>query len=318
LNPFRIDRTNFGVIGASMGGQFTYYLNGVDERVKGAVAIAVAGDWQKLPLYEGACLYHGLYYYTRDGLRSRQDALNTIADVCTDPTLDTFLDYFDPISYAARQHGPLLTIIGTHDQYFPLPAINSTYERVASADTNPRFIKRLLLTANGKHGVIESDDLLPMLRDVIETIDNWFNYSFRSGSTPPPTPTVRMEVIDGTMWFRVNAPPGNGIRHVDLYFATQLDTVPQPACDFAVSRLTPQGDEYRGAVPIGTVLPCGPPATPENILYYTSVQDVADYTVSSKMHYQFAEMAFGTDFVPRFEHFPRDDFPVPPPPAPCD
>jgi hypothetical protein len=53
-------------------------------------------------------------------------------------------------------------------------------------------------------------------------------------------------------------------------------------------------------------------------LYYTSVQDVADYTVSSKIHYQFAEMAFGTDFAPRFEHFPSDDFPVPPPPAPCD
>jgi cephalosporin-C deacetylase-like acetyl esterase len=318
LNPFRIDRTNFGVIGASMGGQFTYYLNGVDDRVKGAVAIAVAGDWQNLLLYDGAWLYHGLYYYTRDGLRSRQDALNTIADICTDPTLDTFLDYFDPISYAPRQHGPLLTIIGTHDQYFPLPAINSTYERVASAGTNPRFIKRLLLTANGKHGVIESDDLLPTLRVVIETIHNWFNYSFRSGSTPPPTPTVRMEVVDGTMWFRVTAPPGREIRHVDLYFATQLDTVRQPACDFAVSRLTPQGDEYRAAVPIGTVPPCGPPATPENILYYTSVQDGADYTVSSKMHYQFAEMAFGTDFVPRFEHFARDDFPVPPLPAPCD
>jgi hypothetical protein len=40
--------------------------------------------------------------------------------------------------------------------------------------------------------------------------------------------------------------------------------------------------------------------------------------VSSKMHYQFAEMAFGTDSVPRFEHFPRCDFPVPTPPAPCD
>jgi hypothetical protein len=127
-----------------------------------------------------------------------------------------------------------------------------------------------------------------------------------------------MEVVDGTMWFRVTAPPGRGIRHVDPYFATQLDTVPQPACDFAVSRLTPQGDEYRGAVSIGTVLPCGPPATLENILYYTSVQDVTDYTVNSKMHYQFAEMAFGTDFVPHFEHFPRDDFRVPTPPAPCD
>jgi dienelactone hydrolase len=317
-NPFRIDRSNFGVIGASMGGQFTYYLNGIDERVKGAVAIAAAGDWRNLSFYEGAWLYHGLYYYTRDGLRSGQDALNAIADVCTDPTLDTFLAYFDPISYAPRQHAPLLTILGTHDQYFALPAINTTYERVASADTNPRFIKRLLLAANGKHGVIDSDDLLPTLRAVLETIHAWFNYSFRNGPTPPPTPTVRMEVVDSTMWFWVTAPPGPLIHHVDLYFATQLDTVPQPACDFEVIRLAPQGDEYLGTLPIGTVPRCGPPATPSNILYYASVQDVADYTVSSKMHYQLAEMAFGTDFVPRFEHFPRDEFPVPPPPTPCD
>jgi hypothetical protein len=127
-----------------------------------------------------------------------------------------------------------------------------------------------------------------------------------------------MEVVDGTMEFRVTAPPGSLIRHVDLYFATQLDTVPQPACDFAVIRLALEGDHYGGALPIGTVPPCGPPAAPENILYYASVRDAAGYTVSSKMHYQFAEMAFGTDFVPRLEHFPRDDFPVPPPPAPCD
>jgi hypothetical protein len=36
------------------------------------------------------------------------------------------------------------------------------------------------------------------------------------------------------------------------------------------------------------------------------------------MHYQFAEMRFGTDFVPLLEHFPRDDLPVPLPPKPCD
>ncbi len=318
FNPLRIDQTNFGVIGASMGGQFTYYLNGVDERVKGAVAIAVAGGWQQLSFYNGAWLYHGLYYYTRDGLRSGQDALNTIADMCTDPTLDTFLGYFDPISYAPQQHAPLLTIIGTHDQYFPLPAINTTYERVASAGTNPRFIKRLLLTANGKHGVIDGDDMLPTLQAVLETIHHWFDYSFRSGPTPPQTPTVRLDVVDGTMWFRVPAPPGNLIRHVDLYFATQIDTVAQPACDFAVMRLAPQGDEYRGALPIGTAPPCGQPATPGNILYYASVQDGADSTVSSKLYYQFAEMDFGTGFMPRLEHFPRDEFPVPPPPHPCD
>ena len=318
LNPLRIDRNNFGVIGASMGGQFTYYLNGVDARVKGAVAIAVAGDWQKLSLYQGAWLYHGLYYYTRDGLPSGQDALNTIANMCTDPTLATFLDYFDPISYAPRQHAPLLTIIGTHDQYFPLPAINTTYDRVSSAGTNQRFIKRLLLTANGKHGVIDGEDFLPTLRSVLETVHAWFDYSFRNGSTPLPTPTVQMEVVDGMMWFLVAAPPNSLIRSVDLYFATQLDTVQQPACDFAVMRLERQGDEYRGSLPIGTVPPCGPPVTPANILYYASVRDGADYTVSSKMHYQFAEMSFGTDFVPLLEHFPRDDLPVPLPPKPCD
>ena len=86
LNPFRIDQTRLGVIGASMGGQFTYYINGVDDRVKGAVGIAVAGDWRHVSLYRGAWLYHGLYYYTRDGLPSGQDHLNTVSNFCTDPT----------------------------------------------------------------------------------------------------------------------------------------------------------------------------------------------------------------------------------------
>jgi hypothetical protein len=135
---------------------------------------------------------------------------------------------------------------------------------------------------------------------------------------PPPTPTVQMEVLGDTMGFRVAPPPGSSIREVDLYFASQLDTVQEPACDFAVMRLTLQGDEYRGTLPIGTLPPCGPPVAPANILYYASFRDVADYTVSSKMHYQFAEMDFSSDFVPRLEHFPGDELPVPPPPIPCD
>ena len=64
-----------------MGGQFTYYINGVDDRVKGAVGIAVAGDWRHIGFYPGAWLYHGLYYYTRDGLQSGQDYLNTISNL---------------------------------------------------------------------------------------------------------------------------------------------------------------------------------------------------------------------------------------------
>jgi len=54
------------------------------------------------------------------------------------------------------------------------------------------------------------------------------------------------------------------------------------------------------------------------ILYFASARDAADYTVGSKMYYQSSEMQFCTGFIPRIEHFPRDSFPVPPPPeGPC-
>src|SRR3989441_11892541 len=57
-NPYGIDPSRLGVLGASMGGQFTYYINGVDDRVKAAVALAVAGDWRDIMRYERAWLYH--------------------------------------------------------------------------------------------------------------------------------------------------------------------------------------------------------------------------------------------------------------------
>ena len=63
-NPYGIDPARLGVLGASMGGQFTYYVNGVDNRVKAAVALAVASDWRDIMQYEGSWLYHGLYYDT--------------------------------------------------------------------------------------------------------------------------------------------------------------------------------------------------------------------------------------------------------------
>jgi cephalosporin-C deacetylase-like acetyl esterase len=318
FNPLRIDRNRLGVIGASMGGQFTYYVNGVDDRVKGAVAIAVAGDWEELLRYEGGWLYHGLYYYTRNGLESGDDYLNTISNVCLDPTFRTFLDYFDPIRYAPRQHAPLLTILGTHDQYFTLPAVNTTYDRVASAGTSSRFQKRLMLTPNGKHEVVNEDDLLPTLLPVLANIDRWFRYSFHGGAAPPATPAVSVDSDGERLWFKVTAPRGTAaVRTVRLHYATQVDTLPDAPCDFASRRLKGAGEEWWTAVPIGTLPPCGPPVTPQNVLYYATVQDDAGYSISSKLYYQGGEMPFGTDFVPLIEHFPRDDFDVPPPPLPC-
>ncbi len=315
LNPFRIDRERLGVIGASMGGQFTYYINGVDDRVKGAVGIAVAGDWWPIGFYPGAWLYHGLYYYTRNGLQSGLDFLNTVSNYCTDPTLTTFLNYFDPIAYAPTQHGPLLTIIGTHDQYFTVPAINSTYDRIASAGTTPLFLKRIMMKPNGKHGVVTDGHLYTDLHEVIHNIDSWFKYCFKNGPRPAGTPRVRMEATPTTMVFHVTAPAGgSAINQVKLYYASQIDTRPSEVHDFGYLSLSWNGLEYVGSIPIGQLPPTGPPVTPNNIVYLVSVRDGANYTVTSKLYYRSGVMAFGQGFLPIIEHYYGDTLPVPPPP----
>jgi cephalosporin-C deacetylase-like acetyl esterase len=315
LNPFRIDRTRLGVIGASMGGQFTYYINGVDDRVKGAVAIAVAGDWRSIAFYPGAWLYHGLYYYTRDGLQSGLDYLNTVSNFCTDPTLTTFLNYFDPIAYAPTQHGPLLTIIGTHDQYFTVPAINSTYDRIASAGTSKRFLKRIMMKPNGKHGVVTNGNLYTNLYEAIQVVDSWLKYCFKHGPLPPDTPKVRMHATPTAMVFHVTAPAGgSAITKVRLYYASQIDTTPSTVHDFGHIVLSWNGLEYVGTIPIGTLPSTGPPVTPSNIIYLASVKDEANYTVTSKLYYRSGVMAFGQGFLPIIEHYYGDTLPVPPPP----
>lgn len=314
LNALRIDPTRLGVIGASMGGQFTYYVNGVDDRVKGAVGIAVAGDWRHVAFYPGSWLYHGLYYYTRDGLQSGQDHLNTVSNFCTDPTLTTFLNYFDPIAYARTQHGPLLTIVGSHDQFFTAPAINSTFQRIASAERSGRFRKRMMIKPNGKHGVLTEQNFYADAIELIQDIAAWFNYCFNDGPLPPGTPIVQMEARPTTMVFHVRAPAGGrAIRQVTLYYASQMDSRPSTVRDFGSIPLSWTGFEYMGTIPIGSFPPAGPPVTPDNIIYVASVKDEANYTVTSKLYYRSDVMAFGQGFLPIIEHY-GDMLPVPPPP----
>lgn len=313
-NPLRIDAARLGVVGASMGGQFTYYINGVDDRVKAAVAIAAAGDWRNLLNYDGSWLYHGLYYYTRDGWPSGVDALNAIAG-CSDPTLATFGAYFDPISYAPTQRAPLLMIIGSHDQYFTAPAINTTYDRVQPASPSPRFIKRLYVAANGEHGVVNTTEPLVTIVSLIGTIDRWLKYSFADGPLPPETPSITMNVAGDLMVFRVRAAPGAAsIRSVRLYYASQMDTTPAVPCDFASAATLSFGGDYFAFVPVGKPMTCGPALTPDNAIYFATVADTSGYSVSSKMHYQAGEMTWGSGFTPVIEHWDRDTFPVQPSP----
>ena len=147
-NPYRIDSNKLGALGASMGGIFTTYLNGIDSRMKAAIIIASAGSWAHTLRYPNSWLYHGLYTDTRDLPYNGNDPLNSVEDIDRDPTAITFLNYFNPIRYAPRQYAPVLTVIGTHDGYFPLPNPNLMLQTIASAGKQDKFEKRLWLIPN--------------------------------------------------------------------------------------------------------------------------------------------------------------------------
>lgn len=132
-NPYRIDATQLGAVGASMGGFLAAYMNSVDSRMKAAIVIAAAGAWHSTLRYPNSWLYHDLYTDTRDLPYNGADPANSIEDIDFDPTAVTVLNYFDPIRYAQRQRAPVLMLLGTHDQYFPLPNTNLTQLAVRSA-----------------------------------------------------------------------------------------------------------------------------------------------------------------------------------------
>jgi hypothetical protein len=206
-------------------------------------------------------------------------------------------------------------IIGSHDQFFTAPAINSTYDRIASAGTSPLFLKRIMIKPNGKHGVLRDEYLYADAYELIQDINAWFKYCFKNGPRPAGTPRVRMEARPTTRVFHVTAPVGgSAINQVKLYYASQIDTRPSDVHDFGSISLSWNGSEYVGTIPIGTLPPAGPPVSPDNIVYLASVKDGANYTVTSKLYYRSGVMAFGQGFLPIIEHYDGDTLPVPPPP----
>src|SRR5439155_5943301 len=83
-----------------------------------------------------------------------------------------------------------------------------------------------------------------------------------------------------------------------------------PACwgrpvvpnDFASIALELTGGDYVGRLRVGTAPPSGAPARPENILYFATVKDEANFTITSKVYYKAGELAFCDDFLPRIVH----------------
>ncbi len=323
---YKIDANRLGVIGASMGGLFATYINGIDDRVKAAVALSAAGNWHHSLRYPNGWLYHGVYTGTRDMPYNGNDPINSIENVDTDSTAITFFDYFDPIRYAPTQHAPLLTVMGTHDEYFPLPEANLTEQAIESAGTQSNFEKRLWLIPNAMHGLSTSSSsasasLVDVLTNIAPPLLEWLNYCFGGRDRPLATPTVSMTDTGSGLGFEVAVPQSatkTGISQVDVYVASRIDSTVvgsnPPVRDFTDYRAALQNGVYVARLPGGEKSSSGDVLTTDNAIYFATVKDSGGLMVSSLVYKGSRPIDLSTTFTPGIDQYPGDTVVAPPPP----
>lgn len=313
-NPYRIDTTRFGVLGASMGGIFTTTINAVDDRLKAAIVMASAGNWHHTLRYPNSWLYYGIYTGTRDLPYNGDDPLNSIEDIDTDPTVINFMNYFDPIRYAVRQHAPVLTLIGTHDEYFPLPNANLMLQAMTSAGTRDNFEKRLWLIPNAPHAFV--DDILDIL-SLVPGLSGWLDYAFGERERPLATPKVTMTESGSGLRFEISLAETSARRSqaaVTLHAATRIDSTAEPINDFKSYQAAREGEKFVVQIPAGERSPSGDSFIAGNVIYYAAVKDSRGLIVCSLVYKAKVPMDLSSDFVPTIKAFGSISVPAPPPP----
>ena len=118
------------VTGNSMGAVASFIANGVDDRIQGILTVngggalagsAAAGSWMG---------------------RLLQQATGRPA---TDPQVKAYFAALDPLSFAERQHGAVYMLGGAQDEFFPLPQLLTTFNRIRAP------AKSLALVADYDH-----------------------------------------------------------------------------------------------------------------------------------------------------------------------
>jgi dienelactone hydrolase len=312
-NSYCIDTTRFGVFGASMGGIFATYLNAVDDRVKAAIVMASAGNWPHALRYPNAWLYSGIYTGSRDIPYNGKDPLNSIEDVDWDATAITFTNYFDPIRYATRQHAPVLTLMGTHDQYFPFPSANLMLQAITSAGTREDFEKRLWLLPNKPHAFADS---IKDLAALVPGLRGWLDYCFGERDKPLATPQVSITDFGSGLRFQIslaeNVERLSGAQ-ATLYAAMRVDSSTMPIKDFKAYPALRMGDMFEAVIPAADKSESGDAFAADNVIYYATVTDTRGLSVSSLVWLGSAPLDLSTGFVPTID--PDQGIIVPPPPA---
>jgi len=130
--PF-VDANRIAASGASQGGLESLWLSALDGRLKTVVPIVGGGNFSLL-VYSGSLALGHLPSDVR----------------LDDPRGEALMRYFDPLAYVIRSKMPVLMLVGTSDEFFPLSSYNQTYSCLASE-------KAILIVPNVGHFVARAE-----------------------------------------------------------------------------------------------------------------------------------------------------------------
>lgn len=130
--PF-VNASRIAAAGASQGGLESLWLSALDDRLRTVVPIVAGGNFSLL-VYSGSLALGHL----PSGVR-----LN-------DPESELLAKYFDPLAYVTRSKVPVLMLVGTSDEFFPLGSYNQTYSSLASE-------RAILIVPNAGHFVVKDE-----------------------------------------------------------------------------------------------------------------------------------------------------------------
>ena len=286
-NPYKIDASKLGAIGISTGAIATSVMNGVDNRMKAAVMVASAGNWQRSLRYPNSWLYHDIFVNTRNQPYNGKDPVNSIANVDTDPTLISFLSRFDPIRYAPRQHGPVMTIIGTHDQYFPLPNANLAQIATLTLGAQTVFEKRLWLVQNATNSMLSDANLFSLSGGIRQ----WLDFCFGKRAEPLATPQISLVEAAGGLRFEITLAE-NSARltgsTVQFFAATRIDSTGLTPFGlvqgFNTYPAIRDGTRFIASIVEGEKSASGDAYTAQNVIYFATINDPLGLPVSSLVY----------------------------------
>ncbi len=316
-NPYKIDSTKLGALGLDSGGMVVSCLNGFDARMKAALIVAAAGNIHPTLRVANSWFYRDLYLATRDTPYNSKDPLNSVEDIDGDSTLIRFLNYFDPGRYALRQYAPVMTLLGTHDQYFPLPSANLMQWTTTVSATLPSFKKRLWLLPNTDHPTLNYVNTLSLSSGIRQ----WFDYCFGKRAEPLSVPQIVLTDTGDGLRFEINTGETTARlagSSLQLFAATKVDSTSYPLKDFTTYSSIRDGVRFLVSLPAGERSAAGEVYTAQNIIYYATLSDTLGLPVSSQIYRGSLPLSLSSSFSPVINRYSTSDPAIPAPPAQSD